>query len=604
MPVPQTSIPSRRLPGLLAFLLLALSSPLLLPATRPPDSRIPLESLGYVPFSPPVLSSGASILTLNFVDDRHLLVTFSVRRLLKRIPDDPPEDTDRSIDAVLLDLPSGEVLARTAWRLHDPAQYLWPLGNGHFLLRVRDRLTTISPLLDLKSGNAFQEHPLLSSPRPIGAVLLSPDASLLIVESLDHLRPAEPERAPSPGTRAYAAAQTAAQTATQSSAQPPAQPPAPTATPAAAQKDPAAKPPPNRIPVEIHFYRLRNNPEGELFAQASGGLHARTLVSIPADGAGFLSVLDEGRQHWAFNYNRYRGKVEELSPFDSSCHPLPILVSRSEFIAFGCRSGTQRQMFGGFNLRGEEMWEQIIPETYANPTFAFVPSAGRFAFGRITTALAVGDASTLSPDLFSAQIVTVHQTDSGRPILRLDCTPVLPAGQNFDLSPDGSALAIVRASAIEIHHLPPLSAKDRAGVAKAAALAPEPSEGPILLSAPLTNANARAATSAGTPVPTPPTDPASHRPSAIVDSDTVVPASSTDAEAASTPATAPAQTQPPESAATTPAQPAPQSNPQPVLRPIENGDPPPPTHSPRRPPTLYNPGEHPDPTQDKHHPPK
>lgn len=581
------------------LLLLALASPLSYAATRPPDTRVSLESLGYVPFSTPVLTSGASILTLNYVDNHHLLVTFSIRRLLKRIPDDPPQDVDRSIDAVLVDLPSGNVLARTAWRMHDPAQYLWPLGNGHFLLRIRDRLSTISPLLDLKSGDAFKEHPLLVSPRPIGAVLLSPDASLLILESLDHLPPVEPERSPSPGTRAYAAAQAAKQAAAG----------APAASPAANQPaTPAANPPPSqsgsqsttpasspqqalvttplktRTPVEIHFYRLRQKEgDGELYAQSSGALHARTLVSVPADGAGFISILDEGRQHWAFNYNFYRGKVEELSPFDSTCHPVPVLVSRSEFIAFGCRSGTQRQMMGGFNLRGEEMWEQGIPETYLNPAFAFAPPSGRFAFGRVTTDAVVGDPSSLSPSQFSSQLVTVFQTDSGKPVLRLECTPILPAGQNFDLSPDGADLAIIRDSVIEIHHLPPLSAKDRAGIAKAAALAPEPSEGPILLSAPLTNAQAnagaRAATAAGTPVATPPTDPASHRPSAIVDSDTVV-AGSADSESTVNAVAPPA---PVDQTVSRPAAPTPRS--------IENGDPQPETDRPRKPPTLYNPGE-------------
>ncbi len=578
MPVAFLLNASRRLRLLATLLLLVHVSPFLRSATRAPETRIPLESLGYLAFPHPVLASGASILTLNYVDDRHLLVTFSLRRLLKRIPDDPPDDVDRSIDAVLIDLPSGEVLARTAWRLHDPAQYLWPLGNGHFLLRIRDRLTTIAPLANLQSGEPFREHPLLSSPRPIGAVLLSPDASLLILESLDHLPPVS-EHSPSPGTSAYAAAQAAR---------------------AAAADDPVIKPLGTRNPVEIHFYRLRTIAEknGEVQAVSSGMLRARNLVSIPADGAGFLSILDEGKQHWAFNYNFYRGKVEELSPFDSTCHPLPIFVSRSEFVAFGCRSGTQRQMFGGFNLRGEEMWEQAIPETYLNPTFSFAAATGRFAFGHLNTSAVVGDPALANLDQFTSQSVTVFQTDSGKPILRLDCTPVLPSGQNFDLSPDGTALAVIRDSNIEIHRLPPLSAKDRAGLAKAAALAPEPTEGPVLLFAPLSNASARAATTAGTPVPTPPTDPLSHRPSAIVDSDTVVPAADTPSRTAGpttgdTPAASPSDTDShghPANVTSTPAQPAPAI--------IENGDPPPQPEGPRKPPTLYGPGESPNRNQE------
>ena len=575
MPVP-ASIAALRLPHLLLCLLVLATGASAPAATRPPDARIPLEALGYVAFSAPVLSSGFSILTLNYVDDRHMLVTFNVRRLLKRIPDDPPDDVDRSIDAVLIEIPSGNILARTSWRLHDPAQYLWPLADGHFLLRVRDRLTTIAPLVELKSGDAFKEHPFLSSPRPVGAVLLSPDSSLLVLESLDHLAEPQPERSPSPGTRAYAAAQTAAQTA-------------------------AEKPPESKTPVEIHFYRIRSKPDGVLYAQASGTVRARSLVSIPADGSGFVSVLDEGRQHWAFNYNLYRGKVQELSPFESTCHPSPFLVSRSEFIAFGCRSGNQRQMFGGFNLRGEEMWEQIIPETYVGASFAFAPAAGRFAFGRVNIPIGLTEAAAISLDQSTAQIVTVHQTDTGKQLLRLDCTPIIRAGQNFDLSPDGSALALIRGQAIEIYRLPPLSARDRAGIAKAASLAPELTDGPILLTAPLSNASARAATTAGTPVATPATDPASRRPSTIVDSSTVVTAPVS--ETAEPPAPAPQKetqaAKQPETQTDTHASTQPQTPAATPAAQVENGDADTQATTPRKPPTLYAPGEHPSPSKDK-----
>ena len=242
------------------------------------------------------------------------------------------------------------------------------------------------------------------------------------------------------------------------------------------------------------------------------------------------------------------------------------------------------------------------PETYLNPGFSFAPAAGRFAFGRTTTAAIVGDAAIASVGAgqYSSDVVTVFQTDSGKQIFRLECSPVLPAGQNFALSPDGADLALIRNSAIEIYHLPPLSAKDRAGIAKAASLAPEPTEGPVLINTLLSNAGARAATSAGAAVPTPPTDPVSHRPSAIVDSDTVLP---TDAgSAADTPA-APAPTAEAGTPQPASAQPAAAVAPdRPATATIENGDPQPQTDVPRNPPTLYAPGEQPDTTQDKSNP--
>ena len=61
--------------------------------------------------------------TVDFVDEKHLLLTYSTKRLLKRLPDCPAGDQDRVIDAVLLEVPSGKVLGRTSWRTHDRGQY-------------------------------------------------------------------------------------------------------------------------------------------------------------------------------------------------------------------------------------------------------------------------------------------------------------------------------------------------------------------------------------------------------------------------------------------------------------------------------------------------
>ena len=44
---------------------------------------------------------------------------------------------------------------------------------------------------------------------------------------------------------------------------------------------------------------------------------------------------------------------------------------------------------GGFDMRGEEMWQQNFFDSFVHPTFSFAPEAGRFALGRaITTATA------------------------------------------------------------------------------------------------------------------------------------------------------------------------------------------------------------------------
>ena len=444
-----------------ALLLLAMVPKLCL-ARQAPSIRIPLEPLEFQTFPEQVLSSGASLVSLHYVDSKHLLLTFNRRRLMSRIPGDPETDVDRNIDAVLLDLPSGKALARTSWRLHDPGQYLWNLGNGAFLLRQRDVLTVFHPLRGLAAGDAFAQQPFVKSNRPIGSVLISPDGDLVTLETLDRSRYLPPVRKPSPGTSGYAAAAAAAANAG-----------------AAAAEEPVSL-------VQIDFFRLHRSVEEKPEKQTeqvvptkAGTVASRKLVLLPIDSAGYLSVLDEGNAHWAFNFNAHQGKVDELSPFDSSCHPIPFLVSRSEFVAFGCRGGKDPRELGGFNLRGEEMWEQTFPESFTSPAFSFAPAGGRFALSRLTTSFPAGE--NQEPGGLLAQTVTVYQTESGRQVFSLNCNPLMRASENFALSPNGEELAVLNNGAVEIYMLPSPSGKDRAAMHLAETLIPERSEAPILL---------------------------------------------------------------------------------------------------------------------------
>jgi hypothetical protein len=91
----------------------------------------------------------------------------------------------------------------------------------------------------------------------------------------------------------------------------------------------------------------------------------------------------------------------------------------------------------------------------------------------------VDDVQTVSDGAFTGQSVVVYQTESGRQLLHVDCSPIARAGQNFALSPDGMSLAVIRAGAIESYSLPPLSDKDAADVKMARALVPQASVLPI-----------------------------------------------------------------------------------------------------------------------------
>ena len=514
---------------------------------RGPALRLPLEEMDFQPLPATVLNAGVAAMTLHYVDGTHLLLTFSRRRLMPRLADAQPGDFDRNVDALLLELPTGKVLARTSWRLRDADHYLWPLGDGEFLLRVRNRLTTIAPLKGLQHGEAFREHAFVDSARAIGAVMVSPSGDLLTLETLDH---APGERQPSPGTRAYAAAQ------------------------ASAAGDAAAGGAPAADPVQINFFRLAAKGDGDGVAtERAGAVVARTMVLLPMDGSGLLTMTDQGRGHWAFDFHRHDGKVDELSPFDSSCRPTPLLVSRSEFIAFGCRGGQDRRSIGGFNLRGEEMWEQMFPESYTRPELSLPATGGRFALGRMVTGMPQPDSDIpLGAGEVSAEQVTVFQTESGRALLSLNLTPVLLAGSNFAMAPDGSALAVINNGAVEVYSLPEPNGKERKAMQVAELLVPERSTGPVRLDA----------VRSRTPEPAPEAASAVKEKPRARAADAVADAGAAAAAGTAAPVAAPAAMP---AAATVAAAPAPEPSV------VVNGDPQMGAETPRRRPTLYEPGE-------------
>jgi hypothetical protein len=420
-----------------------------------PILHIGMENFGYLAPPTKLTLSGDASATVNFVDATHLLLTFTTRSLLKRLPNEPPDDRDSSVAALLLELPSGKLLARTEWRLHDHQQYLWPLGHGHFLLRIRRQITLIAPLARLASGDAFAQTSFLQSQREIALMSVSPDADLLIVESM-------PPRKALLGAAASAAALAAI-----------------------GMGDAPADPPPPED-VQINFYRLLTftEPAGEdptPHPVPAGALRTDGLVSLPVDADGYLDLQKESPHTWDFDFFSHSGSKLELAPFDTSCAPRPAFVSRSEFIAFGCRGSADRVSLGGFNMKGEQMWVQSLSTGVRMPFLASAPATGRFAMSRLLFPFTPTDLSTLLPDQFSGQEITVTQTWNGQELFRLQVTPIQRTGQNFDLSPDGLTLVLLREGYIELFQLPGLTDKDRVQIAKEALLVPEKNDAEIRL---------------------------------------------------------------------------------------------------------------------------
>ncbi len=115
-----------------------------------PTRQFDLSRLGFQQLSEMARRSGASNLSLDFLDRDHVLFTFNPKKLFTRHPDCPTTHDDRIIHAAILEISSGTVLKETEWYVHDSRRYLWTLGTGKILLRKLNSLYIVGADLQEK----------------------------------------------------------------------------------------------------------------------------------------------------------------------------------------------------------------------------------------------------------------------------------------------------------------------------------------------------------------------------------------------------------------------------------------------------------------------
>jgi hypothetical protein len=368
-----------------------------------PDLRVPVESLGYVAPSSFYLTARLSSVSLDFIDKSHLLFTFRLPGLMKRLPDQQPDDEDQTIRAVVLELPSGDVAAKTEWRMHDRSRYMWRLSEGRFLVRQRSSLFLTDKSLELR--------PYIDSDTALESVQISPDRKIVVLESQsrkeDH--------------------QTVAST-----------------SPALGDLAPAPKP--------VQIYVLHADTRSVI-------AHAETLnaVNIPIIGDGRLQSIPANENKWLIRYLPFRGEARTLTEISSFCHPTEETVSSNVTLIMTCpKSGNDHQVFA-VDLDGKMLWQQRWESRYIWPTFQLSQDGSRFAYSSLQVNHPIGTMDPIDETNIVNQMVGVFDTHTGQLRLVKNATPILSAGQNYALSADGLRFAILRGGSIEVYDLPPAS---------------------------------------------------------------------------------------------------------------------------------------------------
>ncbi len=409
--------------------------------TVQPWVTMSLRSLGVPAIPQAFLQVGSSMLTMDLVDDTHLLMTFSSRGLVPRDPSDSPEEECRMVAAELVELPTGNILERVDWKMHDHSRYLWRLGKGRFLIRRKNDLFLLTPEARLNTADPLRLIPFPKRDGVPVSAMISPDKSMLTIETI------------APKTKNTVLPSKSGMIVT----------------------DP-------RQVVMVDFYRMTGGdaPDVPLKVKSAGAVRAAQPVMLPMDGDGYLWPDDAGHGRWPVSFNEFGGREVKIAQLDSSCEPRLQMVSRFEFLAFTCRTSDTRSRMQSFGMDGHETWEETLNGTFGAPEMVYAPEAGRFALSRIVSSTGDLMLGSIIPD-GATQEVRIYQTESGDLLLRVPTTPVTRFAENFDLSDDGLVAAVVNAGAVLVFKLPPPSAQDLKDLELARSFSPPTSEAQVRL---------------------------------------------------------------------------------------------------------------------------
>lgn len=368
----------------------------------PAVARIPVDAFGYMAPNSFYLTSRLSSMSLDFIDKDHLLFTFRIPGLMKRLPDNQPDDDDQTIRAVVLELPSGNITAKAEWRMHDRGRYLWRIKDGKFLVRRRNSLFMTDRTLELT--------PYMESHDRLESVQFSADRKWMAVEMQ--------------GTKNNEVAST---------------------SPTLGEVAPEQK------IIRVFVFDAETG-------KAIGRSETQKPVEITMVGDGHMMTASGKRSSWLIRYEPFKGEPRTVTEVESRCDPSQLSLSTDVVLVVGCAQAGYDHEVTAVNLDGKKLWKQVWESRYIWPTFQLSEDGSRFAYSSLQASHPLSAMSPIDDSTIEAQMVGVFDTQTGYLRLVKNATPVLSAGQNYALSPDGLRFAVLREGAIEVYDLPPVSA--------------------------------------------------------------------------------------------------------------------------------------------------
>ena len=371
-----------------------------------PSSRVDLASLGYSGMSPLNRFTERVNLSLDFIDSDHLLFTFnahSAQVLLERRPDCGPSNACHQIRAVVIDLRNKVVAAHADWYQYDYRRYLWPLGNGRFLLRRSNDIFLV--------GSDLHEELLYSSPDELLWCGITADRKELILQSRVQANTGNDQHD---------------------------------------QKS-------NKVRIE---YRDLDSIAVLKTLTAPAVLEVAPLASGYAD-----AVHNPVRQTWLVRFGESENQRRDLMQVRSPCEPDLLFPTDKTLLVGRCSMSSDAYSVSVFTLGGHPLWRQKWSQRQFYPAVLSSGDGSRVVVSTVTANRDAQQPapSDEKPGLADVeQDMRVMEAATGKEILETGAKTPFLKNENVSLSPDGLKVAVVDGTMLNLYDLPPMTTEERA----------------------------------------------------------------------------------------------------------------------------------------------
>ncbi len=361
-------------------------------------TSIAIAPLGYVPRANRVIDNFDDDEALAWLGPQQLLFAYNPHHLIRRSGEIPGRRTARVIRAVLLDPTTHNIVRALDWEIADSRRYLWPLDRDRILVHVGNELRVYGPGLEVERR--------IPIPGPLAFVRITPNGTLAAVATLQERHSPELH----------------SQLRTDLGSEP--------------EED-----------VEIAIL----DQELHTIAQAStvSGLMPPTLLN-----EGQVKLLAQPKMHYRLAMNTWDAKTTTtLARFESRCTPELASVPPDLLFLLSCNivDGSKEYRVlrpdGKMLLRGKAGPHEVSHEAAGNNR------QGAFAVKVVYAEREISPGADFKAADLEAQEVRVYRAD-GKRLAAVRVTEPVASHGGYALSPDGSQLAILSGSHIDLFPVP------------------------------------------------------------------------------------------------------------------------------------------------------